>query len=123
MLLDLAYDLQLGSECSLPAVLRALPPTDDAIVHQDAFKSVKGFHDDRMDDLEAGRGAGARNEATHLLSPSVRFFGETIERLAESGPGGRSPSDWVALLVEHHAFLTRGILDACTLVERRFPVG
>lgn len=121
LLLDLAYDLRLDAECNLKTVLRKLRRVD-AVIEQDVdFRGLKAIRDGALfQSLEAARGEGARHEATHLLTPSIRFFAETIERLAGAGPGGDEPAGWRDLLVQHHDAYLRGIEHAATLVERRW---
>ena len=120
LLLDLAFQLDSGASCSLPTVLRLLPGVDSAIVHVASFKMLKAFRDDRFKELEAGPGAGARHEATHLVSPSTRRLAEFIESFTRGSPG-KKPGEWLEFLQFHHAMYLEGLEHALNLVEERWP--
>lgn len=121
LLLDLAFGLNCGAGCNLPTVLRRLPEEDPDIVHRGCFKRLKQFRDGRFTELEAGRGSGARHEATHLLSPSTRYLAEFVESFSRENARTEA-SDWRQFLREHHGIYLEGLKDALRLVEERWPV-
>ena len=121
LLLDLAFQLDSGAGCSLPTVLKCLPSVDVTIIHLSSFKMLKAFRDGPFKELEAGPGAGARHEATHLLSPSTRRLAECIESFSRKVATGRQPREWLDFLQQHHAMYLEGLEHALRLVEQRWP--
>ncbi|MBE0448659.1 MAG: hypothetical protein IBX64_11275 [Actinobacteria bacterium] len=117
--LDLAFNLGLRSGCSFPKVLKNLGK-NDLIKNSVQFQNLARFRDGRFQDLEARRGVGARHEATHVLSPRLRYWeAEIVEPLMDGKPTlttGRGPDYWLQFLVQHHGYYLDGAQDAIALV-------
>lgn len=123
ILLDLTYELNTGTECSFPLVLREISKIDRKIFEDVNFKKLKAFRDGRFLDLEAGAGKGARHETTHLLSPGTKFLFEFLEnrRKLVSIPPELRPKERRDMLIEHHRFYLSGIRSALQLAFLRWP--
>jgi hypothetical protein len=123
LLLDLAFDLNTGTRCSLPLVLKEIPNIDAQIIQDKNFKKLKAFRDGGFLDLEARAGEGARHEATHLLSPSTRFLCEFLDAIVKKpgkAPPESRPKERRDMLVEHHGLYVSGIENAAQLVSSRW---
>ena len=120
LLLDIAFNLNLGNKCNIKDVLKKLPKDSKMVADDKSFKNLKCFRDTKLNDLEAKRGKGARHEATHLLSPSTRFLFEFLETSVapETGevPLGLEPKGRRDMLIAHHKSYIAGVQDAVHLI-------
>ncbi|MHB8859591.1 MAG: hypothetical protein ACYC6Z_08965 [Thermoleophilia bacterium] len=123
LVLDLAFNTQLGPKCNLAQVLRVIQKNSGVTEHN-SFRNLKRFRDNELKELEDGSGKGARHEATHLISPSSRFFFELIE--IDCNPSLAShhlnSDGWFDLLTKHHPLFRKGIEDMASLITEMTPI-
>lgn len=126
LLLDLAFELNLQSNCNLKTVLQNIPQQSDQRYCSRSFKNLKKFRDGRMKELEGTSGTGVRHEATHIMAPSTRLVFEYLETVvsdANKMPRELQGSARLDLLAEHHGLYVAGVRDALQLVCERWPRG
>lgn len=121
-LLDLGFDLNTSTNCDYPTVLRLIPKNNTHYIKNQNFIHLKEFRDGRFHELEGKRGEGARNETTHLISRSTRYFLELIENFRE----GKSAmiakrENEIQILFEHHEFFLKGIENSLNLISSHWP--
>jgi hypothetical protein len=124
LMIDSAFDLNLGNECNIVKVLSGIPKIDPNVVHQTNFKRLKQFRDQDFLELEAGLGRGARHETTHLVSPQTRYLFEFLDSHGVSPSPilpELSPEEKVKFLVKHYKLLINGIENASNLIYYQWP--
>lgn len=119
--LDLAFGLGLQTSCSFSKVIESLRKIN-AVKDTEEFKNLVKFRDGRFQELEAGKGAGARHEATHIITPRNRYFAaEIIEPQTNNTllSAGKGHDYWINFLVKHHGIYLKGAQDAVFLAAKR----
>lgn len=119
LLIDLGFSLNTNYRCSLPLVLQKLPAARKGIESNPTFIQLKQFRDTDYADLGAKRGEGARNEATHLITPACRIFFEMLENTTGPMPVDKleeKMGHYLQLLVKHHGLYCKGIRDSAKLI-------
>ncbi|MCL4473056.1 MAG: hypothetical protein M1455_03830 [Actinobacteria bacterium] len=115
--LDLAFSLGLQTSCNFSKVIEMLKKTD-AAKDTEELKKLAKFRDGKFQELEAGKGVGARHEATHIITPRLRYFAaEIIEPQSKKIllSTGRGHDYWIDFLLEHHGLYLKGAQDAVDL--------
>jgi len=130
ILLDLGFGLNTSTNCDFPTVLRLILKNNSHYIKDQNFIHLKEFRDGRFHELEGKRGEGARNETTHLISRSTRYFFEFLENhsLVNRTIGEidkisieKKREDEVKILIEHHEFFLKGIENSLNLISTHWP--
>ena len=119
LLLDVAFALHLGNQCSFKNAIRKITNVCGDDCNNPYLKALLEFRDTGFVELEGHqRGEGIRHETTHLMLLSTRF---TMECLENVGTIQRveDPHEWFGKLRSHYDYYVRGIADAVNLIGSR----
>lgn len=120
LLLNLAFNLQI-EKYNISSVLKAIPNKDINLANDESYKNLKRFRDTELRELEFGLGGGARNETTHVISRSTRFFFEFLEDSQYGSDKFKIRRDGeLKLLEKHYWLLMDGINNAYDLIMNNF---
>lgn len=123
LFLDAVFATQLTTRCSIRLVLKEIKKVDPTAGDNEHFKWLVQFCDGAYSELAGKHGEGARNEATHNLSPSIREYFESLEETCTSStpPSTKRADARMRMLTEHYKLLNEGINNAIGLVCWKFP--